>query len=136
VADLGAHYHCDGFEEAVSAGAPDIVIEGTGAAPLVLDAMGRTAGYGITCLTGVSPTGRRAEVDAGALNRAMVLENDVVFGSVNANLHHYRLAAGALARADGAWLGRLITRRLPLDGFADALDAQPDDVKVVLTLGD
>ena len=135
VADLGATYHCDGYADAVRDGAPDIVIEGTGATALVLDAMERTAGYGITCLTGVSPTGRRVELHAGALNRTMVLQNDVVLGSVNANLHHYRLAADALAGADVDWLGRLITRRLPLDDFADALRAQPDDVKVVLALG-
>jgi hypothetical protein len=30
----------------------------------------------------------------------MVLENDVVFGTVNANRRHYEAAAAALARAD------------------------------------
>ena len=48
----------------------------------------------------------------------MVLENDVVFGSVNANRRHYEEAAEALAKADPAWLGRLITRRVPLDRLA------------------
>jgi glucose 1-dehydrogenase len=134
VEDLGATYHCDGFDEAVGDKPPDIVIEGNGATPLVIAAMERTAGYGITCLTGVSPAGRRTELDAGGLNRAMVLQNDVVFGSVNANLDHYRSAADALAHADRGWLARLITRRLPLDSFAEALEPREDDVKVVLTL--
>ena len=44
----------------------------------------------------------------------MVLNNGTVFGSVNANLRHYQMAADALARADRAWLSRLITRRVPL----------------------
>jgi threonine dehydrogenase-like Zn-dependent dehydrogenase len=136
VADLGATYHCDGFEGAVTAGRPDIVIEATGAAPLVLAAMAGTASYGVTCLTGVSPTGRRIELDAGSLNREIVLENDAVFGSVNANLRHYRAAAEALAAADPGWLRRLITRRVPLDDFAEALRPSPEDVKVVLTLSD
>ncbi len=35
--------------------------------------------------------------DIGDLNRTMVLENDMVFGSVNANRRHYRDAAEALA---------------------------------------
>ncbi|MGH3934178.1 MAG: theronine dehydrogenase, partial [Pseudonocardiaceae bacterium] len=69
-----------------------------------------------------------------ALNRELVLENDAVVGSVNANLHHYDLAAAALARADLDWLDRMITRRVPLDRAADAFDPQPDDVKVVVTL--
>jgi hypothetical protein len=29
-----------------------------------------------------------------------------VFGTVNANRWHYKMAADALARADKAWLGR------------------------------
>jgi hypothetical protein len=63
-----------------------------------------------------------------------VLENDVVIGSVNANLRHYGAAARALAAADPDWLDRLITRRVPLSRFADALAPRPDDIKVVLTL--
>ena len=55
---------------------------------------------------------------------------------VNANLRHYRAAANALAKADIDWLRRLITRRPPLDRFADGLSAQPDDVEVVLTMTD
>ena len=50
----------------------------------------------------------------GARTATMVLENDVVFGSVNANRRHYEAAAAALAAADRPWLGRLITRRVPL----------------------
>ena len=38
------------------------------------------------------------ESTPGALNRELVLENDVVFGSVNANRRHYEAAAEALAQ--------------------------------------
>ena len=81
------------------------MIEATGAAALVFAAMRGTAPYGITCLTGVSPRGRTIRVDAGELNRDIVLENDAVVGSVNANLRHYAQAAEALAAADLDWLG-------------------------------
>lgn len=136
VRDLGATYHSDGIGAAVKAARPDVVIEATGVGQLVFDAMADTAPYGIVCLTGVSPTGRRLTVDAGSLNRELVLENDVVVGSVNANLTHYAAGADALAKADLGWLGRLITRRVPLEHFDQALAAQPDDVKVVITLED
>jgi threonine dehydrogenase-like Zn-dependent dehydrogenase len=136
VARLGATYHCDGFAKAVAGGRPDIVLEATGVPALVLDAMEQTAGYGLTCLTGVSAIGRKIGLDAGALNREIVLENDAVFGSVNANLTHYRQAAEALAAADRTWLAGLITRRLPLASFEEALAPQPDDVKVVLAVGE
>ncbi|WP_059011889.1 glucose 1-dehydrogenase [Streptomyces specialis] len=136
VADLGATYHTDELDKVTSALQPDIVIEATGVGRLVLDAMAGTAPYGVICLTGVSPSGRHLTVDAGCLNRELVLENNVVVGSVNANLRHYRQAAEALAGADAAWLERLITRRVPLDRFAEAYAPAPEDIKVVLTLGE
>jgi glucose 1-dehydrogenase len=130
VRDLGATYHTGSVEQACADA--DVVIEATGVGQLVFDVMQHTAPNGIVCLTGVSPAGREIEVDAGLLNRSMVLENDVVFGSVNANRRHYEQAAEALAKADGAWLARLITRRVPLDRWQDALDRRPDDVKAVI----
>jgi threonine dehydrogenase-like Zn-dependent dehydrogenase len=134
VAALGAQYHSAGIGDIVSHAKPDIIIEATGVSSVVLDAIAGTASYGITCLTGVSSAGRKVAVDLGAANREIVLENDAVIGSVNANLRHYAAAAEALGKADLDWLGSLITRRVPLARFAEALEARPDDVKVVLTL--
>jgi hypothetical protein len=71
-------------------------------------------------------------IDAGLLNRQLVLGNDVVFGSVNANRRHYEAGADALAKADRAWLARLITRQVPLASWKDAYTRDPGDVKVVL----
>jgi threonine dehydrogenase-like Zn-dependent dehydrogenase len=134
VSALGATYHAGPVTDVAAKLNPDVVIEATGAGAVVFDAITHTAAYGIVCLTGVSATGRRLDIDAGATNRELVLENDVVIGSVNANLRHYAAAARALAAADPAWLQRLVTRRLPLDRFGEALTAGPEDIKVVLTL--
>jgi glucose 1-dehydrogenase len=131
---LGATYHHDGVAGATWAAEPDVVIEATGVASVVFDALAATAPYGIVCLTGVSGAGKGITLDGGALNCELVLENDVVVGSVNANLHHYDLAATALARADLDWLEHLVTRRVPLERAGEAFDPQPDDVKVVITL--
>jgi threonine dehydrogenase-like Zn-dependent dehydrogenase len=128
---LGATYHSGAAAEA---GEVDIVVEATGAGQVVLDVMGGTARNGIVCLTGVSPAGRTIDFDVGDMNRSMVLENDVVFGSVNANRRHYEAAADALARADLDWLRALITRRVPLERWHEALERRPDDVKVVVAL--
>lgn len=130
VKDLGATYHTSDVETAC--GGADIVIECTGVGQLIFDAMRATPPNGVVCLTGLSSGGRVLEVDMAALNRTMVLENDVVFGSVNANRRHYELAAQALAKADHAWLQRLITRREPLDRWPAALERQPTDVKTVI----
>ena len=132
VAALGATYHCRKLPDGL---APDVTLECTGVGQLVLDVMRRSAVGAIVCLTGLSSGGRTLEVDAGALNRSIVLENDVVFGSVNANRRHYELAAEALAAADRAWLDRLITRRVALEDWQSALERGPDDMKVVIELG-
>jgi threonine dehydrogenase-like Zn-dependent dehydrogenase len=134
VRELGATYHSSDIPTVARGGPPDIIIEGTGVARLVLDAMEHNAAAGIVCLIGVSAAGRRIEVDAGELNREIVLENDAVFGSVNANRRHYQLAADALAKADKTWLARLITRRLPLERASEAFEPGHDDVKVVLEM--
>ncbi|HEY8471156.1 MAG TPA: glucose 1-dehydrogenase [Natronosporangium sp.] len=133
---LGAVYHHDGFAEATASGKPDIIIEATGASSVIADALAGTNAYGVICLTGVSPAGRSISFDVGAANREIVLENDVVVGSVNANLRHYRAAADALAAADPAWLAGLITRQIPLADAPAALADEGDDIKVVVTLGD
>jgi glucose 1-dehydrogenase len=62
----------------------------------------------------------------------MVLENTVVLGTVNANRAHYQTAVAALVRADPNWLRRLITRRVALDQWNEALEQHSDDIKVVL----
>jgi threonine dehydrogenase-like Zn-dependent dehydrogenase len=134
VGRLGAQYHTSSVETVARESAPDIIVEATGVPELVLDVMEYNAAVGIVCLTGVSPRGRHLTVDAGGLNRDLVLENDVVFGSVNANQGHFKLAADALARADRSWLEGLISRRVPLEDFQTAVEKQPDDVKVVLDL--
>ncbi len=134
VRDLGATYHSADIDQVLAKVRPDVVLEATGVGHLVFAALAGTAPYGIVCLTGVSPTGRRLALDAGTLNRDIVLENDAVVGSVNANLRHYHQAAEALAKADASWLERLITRRVPVADAAEAFEARPDDIKVLVAL--
>jgi threonine dehydrogenase-like Zn-dependent dehydrogenase len=130
VAGLGASYHTGAIGDA--ARSIDIVVECTGVGSLVFDAMSAVASGGVVCLTGVSSGGRSISVDAGTLNRSMVLENETVVGSVNANRRHYEAAAKALAAADRSWLEGLISRRVPLEHWDQALRRSPDDVKVVI----
>ena len=129
--ELGATYHSDDLA-ALGQFAPDIIMECTGASAVIADVVTRSAPAGIVCLTGVSSGGHAISMDIGDVNRRMVLENDTVFGSVNANKTHYQAAAGALARADRGWLSGLITRREPLDRWTAALQRGPDDVKVII----
>lgn len=127
---LGATYHSGALEE-LGTLAPDIVMECTGVAQVITALLSHVATDSVICLTGVGAPARR-EFDIGQFNRAMVLNNGTVFGSVNANRQHYAAAAESLARADRAWLSRLITRRVPLADFAEAFKKQKGDIKVVI----
>ena len=113
----------------------DIVLECTGAGELVYDVLEAAPPDGIVCLTGVSSGARAIPINLTALNKQMVLENNVVFGVVNANLRHYRAAVVALARADRAWLEQMVSRRVPLERWHEALLRGPGDVKPVIVFG-
>lgn len=128
---LGATYvHRGDLVEA--AAEADIVIECTGFVQMLMEAGPQHVRHRIFCLTWVSAAGQEISVDPGLLNRNMVLQNSVLFGSVNANRHHYEVGAEALAQADQGWLTDLITRQVSLDRWEDAYTRGPDDIKTVL----
>jgi glucose 1-dehydrogenase len=128
---LGGHYHHATIQDACEC-APDVIIECTGATEVIASIIGRNAPGCIVCLAGLSSGAHRLSYDFAALNRAMVLENDVVFGIVNANRRHYELAAVALSKADPRWLRDLISRRVALSEWRQALARQAGDIKVVI----
>jgi len=127
---LGATYHTGnvagiGFE-------PDVIIECTGVGQVIADsAQGIRAG-GVVCLTGIGTGGRTLGVSTADVAASVVLKNNVLVGSVNANKRHWFKAGEVLARADRKWLARLITRRERPEAFMQALHRQADDIKVVI----
>ncbi|MBV9267920.1 MAG: glucose 1-dehydrogenase [Acidobacteriaceae bacterium] len=130
VSELGAEYHTGRVKQLKFS--PDIIIECTGVAEVIVDSLDKVGSDGILCLAGVSSHGQKDTLDVGCLNRKLVLENGVVFGTVNANRHHYELAQKSLCQADQGWLSKLITRRVPLERWEEALKRGADDIKVVL----
>jgi len=129
---LGATFHLGKVDELDFR--PDVVIECTGYGPLVFDLPRVVSADAVICLMGLSPSPKEVQVDLDAINECFVLKNAVLFGSVNAGRRHYEQAARALARAGKSWVERLITRRVPMSGYRDALRKSPDDVKVVVEL--
>jgi threonine dehydrogenase-like Zn-dependent dehydrogenase len=130
---LGATYHAGavadvGFE-------PDVIIECTGVGQVIADSIQAVAPGGVVCLTGVGSGGRTVGLPTADVASNVVLRNNVVVGSVNANKRHWYRAGQVLAGADRAWLARLITRREPPEEFMRALQRQPEDIKVVIQFG-
>jgi Threonine dehydrogenase and related Zn-dependent dehydrogenases len=130
VRDLGATYHTGSVADLPLE--PDVILECTGVGQVIADAIRKVASGGIVCLTGVGSGGRPIGDSVADVAATMVLQNNVVLGTVNANKRHWYLAGQDLARADRKWLGRLITRRERPESFARALERQPDDIKVVI----
>ena len=116
----------------------DIVIEATGYSPLAFEAMDVIGKNGIVCLTGVSGGDRPRTIDADHINLKMVLSNNVVFGTVNANPRHFQMGARHLVMIDALMpglLSRMITDRIPLDdGLLQALASPSDGIKRVVTV--
>jgi threonine dehydrogenase-like Zn-dependent dehydrogenase len=130
VHDLGAHYHTGPLNKLGFC--PDVTIECTGVASVIVETMSQLGNDGILCLAGVSSHNQNVNLDIGTMNRTMVLDNQVIFGSVNANRHHWEMAEKYLCKADRGWVSRLISRREPLSNWKSALQRHPDDIKVVL----
>ena len=127
---LGATYHTGSVANVGFA--PDVVMECTGVGQVISESIGALAANGILCLTGVGHGGAVPQFSTADVASSAVLKNIVVFGSVNANKRHWYKAGEVLARADRAWLARLITRRERPENFAQALQRRADDIKVVI----
>jgi threonine dehydrogenase-like Zn-dependent dehydrogenase len=91
---------------------------------------------GVNVLTGVAAEGAPLSVDAGKLMRNLVLENQIIFGSVNAGVSHFQQAVADLEAADKKWSGaleQLITSKTPYAQFADVLEKRKsDEIKAVI----
>jgi glucose 1-dehydrogenase len=127
---LGAIYHsCSvadvGFE-------PDVIMECTGVGQVIAESISVVGASGVVCLTGVGHGGALPKVPAADVASTAVLKNNIVFGSVNANKRHWYKAGESLARADRAWLARLITRREKPENFMQALGRGSEEIKVVI----
>lgn len=132
VGQLGATYHSQPVGELGLQ--PDIAIECTGVGSVVFELMSSLAPDGVVCLTGISSGKHALDVDESSINKQLVLTNGIAFGSVNAARRHYEQAAEYLRAADADWLAQLITRRVPMQSWPQALERSDGDVKVVVDL--
>jgi glucose 1-dehydrogenase len=101
----------------------DLVIEATGNADIMLGAVGLLRRNGVACLLGLDAHRRSLTVDSSLFGVHTVIENRVVFGSVNAHHEDWRRAVADLERMHARWpdtLERMVGRRVPPDRFADA----------------
>ena len=116
----------------------DLVYEATGAATVSFELMELLGTNGVFIFTGVP--GRKApiELDADLLMRKLVLKNQIVYGTVNANREAFEAAITDLQAFMKKWpdtVRMLITRSYPMEQHRELLFGQPGGIKNVISIG-
>lgn len=96
----------------------DIIIEASGRSDIAFKCMELLAKNGVLCLTSITGGTREVTVPGDKINLDFVLNNKVLFGTVNANREYFELGVKDFAQAEAAyegWLSKLLTH--PIDGL-------------------
>jgi glucose 1-dehydrogenase len=132
----GAHYVPLAGTSLSDLGGFDLVVEAAGNAQLMADTFGLLRRSGVACLLGIDPREQRVELDGRTLAHDAILENRVLFGSVNAAREDWVAAVADLDRARERWpdeLEQFVGLRVPLDRFEDAFAYQGGKATLVLS---
>jgi threonine dehydrogenase-like Zn-dependent dehydrogenase len=132
---LGAHYVSTKHTDLGDLGPFDIVVEAAGSAQLMLDALGVLGRSGVACLLGIDGRDGEAQIANHVIGVDAVLENRVLFGSVNARRDDWVTGVEALDRAKREFPGaleELIGLRVPLDRFEEAFAFRGGKATLVL----
>ena len=117
-------------------GPMDLILEATGVVGLEFNLLDALAPNGVYVLTGIPSGDRPLEIPGAELMRQLVLDNQVMVGSVNAARDHYQMAVDDLGLARLTWgehVGQLVTHRHAYTDFDLALSQHPaDEIKSVI----
>lgn len=132
----GAHYVSTPGTALSELGRFDLVVEAAGNAELMAQALGLLRRSGVACLLGIDPRQQKVELDGPVLGVDTILENRVLFGSVNAQRQDWLAAVADLERARHRWpeaLEQFVTLRVPLDRFTEAFEHRGGKAALVLS---
>jgi threonine dehydrogenase-like Zn-dependent dehydrogenase len=124
-------------ELAKDTGFPDVVIEATGSARVVFDAMQILGPNGVLCLLSVTGGQTLAQQPIDRINQRIVLGNQVVFGSVNANPRHFAMGVKDFVTIGRKWpgaLNRLLTNRIPWENHKSWFSERGGGIKSTLEI--
>src|SRR5471030_1339543 len=113
----------------------DLVIAAVPDAQVMADSLGLLRSSGVACLLGIDGRNQTVGIDGPVLGVDAILENRVLFGSVNAHRQDWLAGVEALDSARLRWPGALETfvgLRVPLDRFAEAFDYRGGKATLVL----
>ena len=113
----------------------DLVVEAAGNAQLMAQSLGLLRRSGVACLLGIDPHRQHVEIDGRVLGVDAILENRVLFGSVNAHRQDWLAAVADLDRARQRWpdaLETFVSLRVPLHRFEEAFAHRGGKATLVL----
>jgi threonine dehydrogenase-like Zn-dependent dehydrogenase len=125
IVQSGAHYVSTRDTELSELGTFDLVVEAAGNAHLTVQALARLRRSGVACILGLDPREQTVELDGTVLGVDLILQNKVLFGSVNAQRRDWLAAVADLDRARERWpdaLEQFVSLRVPLDRFGEAFE--------------
>ena len=136
VEQSGARYASTQDNDLSELGMFDLVIEAAGNAQMMAKTLGLLRRSGVACLLGIDPRDQKVELDGRVLGLDTILENRVLFGSVNAHREDWLAAVADLDRARERWpeaLEQFVTLRVPLDRFSEAFEHRAGKATLVLS---
>lgn len=140
LAEIGG-YHLNGREQNVydldeTLGPFDLIFEATGAAQLMFDLLDALGVNGAYVITGIPEPGSEVKLPGGELMQQLVLNNQVILGTVNASKAHNEQAIRDLQTCRerfGDAIDRVITHVVPYSDFQKAISERaPGEIKTVL----
>lgn len=138
VESVGARYIESGTlpvgQLAKRVGNVDLILEATGSAGLSTAALPAIGENGVMIYTGVPGGKSEVTIDAQRIMRDLVLENQLIYGTVNAGPRAFDHAIADLAKFDAKWpkqTRQLITGRFPPETIGDVLSGH-DAIKSVI----
>jgi glucose 1-dehydrogenase len=131
----GAQYVSTRDTELTELGTFDLVVEAAGDAHLTARALGVLRRGGVACVLGLDPREQKVDVDGRMLGVDLILQNNVLFGSVNAQRQDWLAAVADLDRAREQWpeaLEQFVQLRVPVDRFQEAFEHRGGKATLVL----
>jgi threonine dehydrogenase-like Zn-dependent dehydrogenase len=111
-------------------GGMDFILDASGIAQLEFNLLDALAQNGMYVITGIPAGDRPLQIPGTELIRQLVLDNQVMLGSVNAARGHFQMGVDDMAQAHLRWgtqIAGLITNRYAPDQFAGVMDQHPSD---------
>lgn len=120
-------------------GPVDVVYEALGVATITFEVIKILGLNGVFVFTGIPPHKPAIPVTADSLMRDMVLKNQVIVGTVNADRPAFENAIRDLGIFKKRWpkaLASVISGRFPLDAYRDLLLGKATGIKNVISIGE